>query len=206
MLQHSRTIPQMHRAAIGVRMHSGWGALVAVSQSAGTIEVIDRRRITLTTPGAPGAIQPYHFAKDLELPAAEKFIEDCFAGSKRLAAAVIQDVVNELRARKYRVVASAVILASGRPLPPLAKILAAHPLLHAAEGEFFREAFSKACESLDIPVTGLRQRDLEERARKTLGKAATRISQQISAAGRSLGPPWTTDQKTATLAALLVLM
>ena len=195
----------MHRAAIGVRMHSGWGALVAVSQSAGKVEIIHRRRITLTTPGAPGAIQPYHFAKDLELPAAEKFIEDCFAASKSLAAAAIQDVVNELRARKYRVVASAVILASGRPLPPLAKILSAHPLLHAAEGEFFREAFTKASESLDIPVTGLRQRDLEERARKTFGKAATRISQQINAAGRSLGPPWTTDQKTATLAALLVL-
>jgi hypothetical protein len=196
----------MKRAAIGVRMHSGWGALVAVSQSAGTVEVIDRRRIALTSPGAPGAIQPYHFAKDLELPAAEKFIGDCFTASKRLAAAAIQDVVNELRARKYRVVASAVILASGRPLPSLAKILAAHPLLHAAEGEFFREAFTKACEGLDIPVTGLRQRDLEERARTTFGKAATRISRQISEQGRTLGPPWTSDQKNATLAAFLVLM
>jgi hypothetical protein len=196
----------MNRAAIGVRMHSGWGALVAVSQSVGTVEVIDRRRITLTTPGAPGAIQPYHFAKDLELAAKEKFIEHCFAASKSLAAAAIQDVINELRTRKYRVVASAVILASGRPLPPLAKILAAHPLLHAAEGEFFRDAFTKACESLDIPVTGLRQRDLEERARTTFGKAATRIARQISAQGRSLGPPWTSDQKTAALAAFLVLM
>lgn len=196
----------MNRAAIGVRMHSGWGALVAVSHHAGKAEVIDRRRITLATPGAPGAIQPYHFAKDLALPAAEKFIGDCFAASKSLAAAAIQDVVNELRARKYRIVAAAVILASGRPLPPLAKILAAHPLLHAAEGEFFREAFTKACESLDIPVTGLRQRDLEEQARKIFGKSAIRISQQITAAGRCLGPPWTTDQKTATLAGLLVLM
>ncbi len=195
----------MNRASIGVRTHSGWGALVAVSLGAGKVEVIERRRIALTTPGIPGAIQPYHFAKNLELPAAEKFIADCFASSRRLAAAAIHDVVNELRTRKYRVVASAIILASGRPLPPLPKILAAHPLLHAAEGEFFREAFSKACESLGIPVTGLRQRELEERARKTFGKAASRISKQLSVAGHSLGPPWTTDQKTATLAALLVL-
>jgi len=128
-----------------------------------------------------------------------------FRRVNKLAAAAIQDVVNKLRTRKYRVVASAVILASGRSLPPLAKILVAHPLLHAAEGEFFRAAFTKASESLDIPVTGLRQRDLEERARKTFGKSAARISQQISTQGRSLGPPWTTDQKTATLAALLAL-
>ncbi|HEY4741595.1 MAG TPA: hypothetical protein VIH76_13450 [Candidatus Acidoferrales bacterium] len=196
----------MNRAAIGVRMHSGWGALVAVSHQAGKVEVIDRRRITLTPPGAPGAIQPYHFAKDLALPAAEKFIGDCFAASKNLAAVAIQDLVNELRTRKYRVVASAVILASGRPLPPLAKILAAHPLLHAAEGEFFREAFTKACENLNIPVAGIRQRDLEDQARKKFRKSAPRIAQQITAAGRSLGSPWTTDQKTATLAALLALM
>jgi hypothetical protein len=31
------------------------------------------------------------------------------------------------------------------------------------------------------------------------------MRQQISTLGRSLGPPWTTDQKTAALAALLVL-
>ncbi len=31
----------MNAAAIGVRMHSGWGALVAVASSAGIVEVID---------------------------------------------------------------------------------------------------------------------------------------------------------------------
>ena len=105
-----------------------------------------------------------------------------------------------------RVVGSAVLLASGRPLPPLAKILASHALIHAAEGEFFREAFSKACESLDVPVTGFRERDLNASVQTTFGKAATRIGQQISTLGRSLGPPWTQDQKMAALAALVVLV
>ncbi len=137
----------MKRAAIGVRMHSGWGALVAVSNSTGTVEVIDRRRVAITTPGTPGANQPYHFAENLELPEAEKFLGNCFAASKRLAFEAVRDVVGELRGRQYRVVGSAVLLGSGRPLPPLSKILASHALIHAAEGEFFREAFSKACES-----------------------------------------------------------
>ena len=75
----------MKRAAIGVRVHSGWGALVAVSNSAGTVKVIDRRRVAITSPGTPGANQPYHFAENLGLPEAEQFLGNCFATSERLA-------------------------------------------------------------------------------------------------------------------------
>ena len=195
----------MKRAAIGVRMHSGWGALVAVANSGCTVEVLERRRVAVTTPGTPGVSQPYHFAKKLELAEAEKFLGNSFAASKRLALAAVRDVVGELRDRQYRVIGSAVLLASGRALPPLAKILASHALIHAAEGEFFREVFSKACEGLDLSVSGIRERDLEECVQTAFGKAATRMRRQISTLGRSLGPPWTADQKTAALAALIVL-
>ena len=195
----------MKQAAIGVRMHSGWGALVAVANSAGTVEVIERRRIAITIPGTPGANQPYHFAEKLELAEAEKFLGDSFETAKRLALAAVQDVTDELRGRQYRVAGVAVLLASGRPLPPLAKILTSHALIHAAEGEFFREAFSKACEGLELSVTGIRERDLDECVQTAFGKAAGRMGQQISTLGRSVGPPWTTDQKTAALAALVVL-
>ncbi len=195
----------MKRAAIGIRMHSGWGALVAVANSDGAVEVLERRRVAVTIPGTPGANQPYHFAEKLELAEAEKFLGNCFAASKRLALAAVRDVVDELRGRQYRVIGSAVLLASGRALPPLAKILASHAVIHAAEGEFFREVFSKACADLDLSVTGVRERDLDERVKTTLGKAAARMRRQISTLGRSLGPPWTADQKTAALAALIVL-
>ena len=70
------------------------------------------------------------------------------------------------------VVGAAVLLASGRSLPPLEKILAAHPLIHTAEGEFFRHTVSQACEDLQISVTAIRQRDLDERAKAAFGKAA----------------------------------
>jgi hypothetical protein len=194
----------MKRAAIGVRMHSGWGALVAVCSNADTVEVIQRQRVAIIAPRTHGGNQPYHFAKSLDLPEAEQFLADYFVASKRVASAAVRDLVGEL-GDQYRVVGSAVLLASGRPLPPLAKILASHALIHAAEGEFFREAFSKACESLDLPVTGFRERDLDACVQTAFGKAATRIEQQISTVGRSLGPPWTKDQKMAAIAALVVL-
>jgi len=45
-------------------------------------------------------------------------------------------------------------------------------LIHTAEGEFFRHAVRQACERLKIPVTAIRERDLEERAKVMFGKAA----------------------------------
>jgi hypothetical protein len=195
----------MKRAAIGIRTHSGWGAVVAVTNSAGKVEVIDRRRVAITAPGTAGAKQPYHFAENLALPDAETFVGTCFAASESLALSALRQLLGELHDRHYRIVGSAVLLASGRPLPPLAKILASHAQIHAAEGEFFRRAFWKACESLDLAVTGLRERDLDECSRAAFGQAGPGIRQQISTLGRVLGPPWTQDQKAATLAALLVL-
>ena len=199
----------MPDAALGIRMHSGWGVLVAVSRDTNSIEVLDRRRIAITDQGIPGATQPYHYAANLVdrlgLPEAEKHIAYCAAVSERLALAAVEEVVRELDARHYRIIGSAVLLASGRPLPPLSKILAAHPLIHTAEGEFFRNAVRSACERLKVSVTAIPERELDERAKKAFGRAASQMQRTISTLGSSLGPPWTKDHKASALAALVVL-
>lgn len=195
----------MKRAAIGFRMHSGWGALVAVSHAAGAVEILERRRITVIDPKIPGTKQPYHFSERLEFAEAEKFLAKCFAASAQFAVVAIGECVESLRERKCGVSEAAVLLASGRALPPLANILSSHALIHTAEGEFFREAVWKACQSLELAVTGFRERDLNEAMVAGFGKAATKTLRQVADAGRSIGPPWTTDQKTAAIAALLVL-
>ncbi|HLN30276.1 MAG TPA: hypothetical protein VK395_21215 [Gemmataceae bacterium] len=195
----------MTRAALGVRMHSGWGVLVAVSGDAPSVEVTDRRRIVITDPTIPGGNQPYHYAASLELPEAERYLGNSAAVSERLASAAVAEVVRELDARHYRIVGSAILLASGRPLPSLAKILASHPLIHTAEGEFFRHAVSQACERLKIPVMPIRERELEERAKTAFGNVASRVQRTIASLGRSIGPPWTKDHKAAALAAAMIL-
>jgi hypothetical protein len=195
----------MKRAAIGFRMHSGWGALVVVSHSTDKVQILERRRVIVIEPKIPGTRQPYHFSENLELPEADKFLADCFSASQGFALAAIRESVESLRASQYSVIGAAIVLASGRPLPPLPKILASHALIHTAEGEFFREVVWAACQALGIPVRGFRERDLDECAAAAFGKAAAKTLQQIATGGRSLGPPWTSDQKTAALAALLML-
>jgi hypothetical protein len=51
----------------------------------------------------------------------------------------------------------------------------------------------------------LRELELEDRAKEVLGNKATQVKQRISGIGRRLGPPWTQDEKLATLAATLIL-
>lgn len=195
----------MNRAAIGVRVHSGWGALVAVSGKPGAEEVIERSRVEITDPKMPGAIQPYHYAENMELDRAQQHIAKCAAASRERALAAIRQLLQQLQERGYQVAASCILLSSGRPLPELAGILASHAMIHTAEGEFFRKSFREAFEALKIPVAGIRERDLPEQAQKAFGKTASKVQERIAAMGRSIGPPWTTDQKTAALAASIVL-
>jgi hypothetical protein len=51
---------------------------------------------------------------------------------------------------------------------------------------------------------GIRERELDERANTTLGEAAARLRQDIASLGKTVGSPWTHDEKTAALAGLIV--
>jgi hypothetical protein len=195
----------MKIAAMGVRMHSGWGALVVVSNQSGRVNVVARERIEVIDQKAGGNPQPYHRAKNLALIEAEKYLARCAAESKRLATCSIRGLTEDLQKRGYQLAKCAVLTASGRELPSLAGILAAHPLIHTAEGEFFRNAISSACEGLGLGVLRMRERELESSAKASLGRSAAAVVRQIANAGKSLGSPWTQDHKKAALAAWMAL-
>ena len=193
----------MQRAAFGVQMHSGWGVLVAVSLD--PLQLLSRKRIVTADPQNPGTIQPYHFAAQLERVQQEEHLSRCAECSRTLAAAAIAEIMENLHQHHSRIVGAAVLFAAGRPLPALERILSAHPLIHTAEGEFFRQAASKAFDGFEIPVTSIRERDLDERAKAAFGKGASRVQTAIASLGTSVGPPWTKDHKAAALAAALIL-
>jgi hypothetical protein len=197
----------MDIAAIGITVHSGWGALVAVASDGEALTVLHRAWLGITGNEIPGWKQPYHHAEKLSLPEARGHIANCAAASSRLALEALGDVVSELRAQKKRLTGCAILLGSGRPLPPLPSILHAHPLIHTAEGEFFRRIFWEACCQLKISPVGFRARDLGQCAAKVLGKATKiKLARNMQTLGKAIGPPWTADQKNATLAASLVLL
>ena len=176
----------MTRVALGCRAHSGWAALVALAGPARSPTVVDRRRITLADAAIEGSKQPYHEAEDKKPREAERLLARCIDSSRALARAGLGAVVKELGARDQRVVGCGVLLGSGRALPEdVHKILASHALIHAAEGEMYRDVLVRASEAT--------------------GRPGAELQRRVAEMGRSLGPPWRQDEKLATLVAWVVL-
>jgi hypothetical protein len=168
--------------------------------------VIDRRRIVLADPAIEGSKQPYHEAEGRKPKEAERIVTRCIDSSRRLALEALAAVRDELRGRDHEVAGCGLLLASGRPLPgDLHAILASHALIHAAEGEMFRDVLVRAGEHLSLEVTGVRERELLALAAEATGLETPELQRRAGEMGRALGPPWRQDEKLATLAAWMVL-
>jgi hypothetical protein len=187
------------RATIGLRAHSGWAALVAVTGPLSSPEVIARRRIEIADPGIRGSKQPFHAAEPLDYPDAKKYLERCSASTQRLAREAL------LAAKRGEVAGCGIILGSGRTLPALQAILASHALIHTAEGEFYRNALVEASGHLGIPVLGVKEKELYQRGAAQLRIPVSEIERRVAELGKPMGAPWTQDQKYAALVAWMAL-
>jgi len=195
----------MTKAAIGFRAHSGWSALVTVAAGARWPVVIDRRRIELADAAIPGSMQPYHAAEPMKLKDAEAHIQRSIDQARLLAQRALHAAIDELRNSGHEVAGCGILLASGRPAPALAAILASHALIHTAEGELFRDALKYASERCKLPVTAVKERDLFERAAVELRIPSGELQRRVAEMGRAIGPPWRQDQKLAALVGWLAL-
>jgi hypothetical protein len=193
------------RTALGLRAHSGWAALVVVAGSTATPVVIDRRRLETADPRIRGSLQPYHAAKAMKIEEAEAFLARCAASARQMAETAIRETVAELSRKGHAVAGACVLLSSGRPTPDLAATLRSHPMIHTAEGHFFRDALKIACESCGLPVLGVKEKELIQQAATTLGLSAGDLQRRVAELGKSIGPPWRQDEKLSTIAAWLAL-
>jgi hypothetical protein len=142
----------------------------------------------------PGSKQPYHAAAGLSFPQAQALVRLALESSRALALEVLSAAVNRLRAQGHEVAACGVLLGSGKALPELDRILASHALIHTAEGELFRQVLVWAAKECRLPVAGVREKELDASSLHRVGTL-----------GKLIGPPWTQDQKYATVAGLMAL-
>ena len=177
--------------ALGFRAHSGWAAMVAVGRALQAPRVLARHRVIIADPGLQGSKQPYHLAAQMPLSRAEVLVRKAIESSRALALEALSASVEVLGSQGHEVVACGLLLGSGKVLPRLEGILASHALIHAAEGEMFRDVLSWAALECNLPVTTVREKELPIAS-----------LHGITSLGKLLGPPWTHDQKYAILAAL----
>lgn len=195
----------MKKAAVGFSVHSGWCVLVAASLEKSAPTLLTRQRVQLVETFSYKFRQPYHTAEKMPFEKASGFIAEVQADAENLAYRSLRAVQLDLGKKSYHVDRGALLLASGKALPELSTILRSHALIHTADGELFRNAVRKACERLNISVTAIRERELDQRAITAFGSASITVQRIISTLGASIGPPWTKDHKSATLAASLIL-
>ena len=195
----------MKNAAVGLRPHSGWTALVALSLERGEPIVLSRERIHLVKTFNYSFRQPYHTAEKMPLLEGGKFISQVRAEARRLAYRALRGIQAKLDETDYRLTHCGLLLASGRTLPNLEKILAAHPLIHTADGELFREALSFASRMYGLKEFRVKERELLARAAEVLRCNEDILMRRVADMGRQLGAPWSQDEKFATLAAWLAL-
>lgn len=196
----------MQTAAVGFRVHSGWAAAVVLCGPVDAPVVIDRRKIQLVKIFSYAYRQPYHTAAKMPRPDAIKFVRGVQSDAKRLALSSLRSLQADLLESDFKIVCSALLLASGRALPELEKILASHPLIHTADGELFRDSLRAACGVCDLPVESIREKELfAAGSLKALGVQPAALKRRITALGKALGPPWSQDEKFAALAAWLSL-
>ena len=196
----------MKQATVGFRVHSGWSAVVAVCLEKGKPVVLHRQRLQLVETFTYRFRQPYHTGEKMGLAEAREFIAGVRERGRDLAYRAIRELQVELEGRGYQLTRGALLLASGRPLPELEKILASHALIHTADGELFRECLLHASAHCELAVVSLRERELLEQAAKALRVQRPSILRRVTELGRPFGAPWTQDEKFATLAAWLAAL
>ncbi len=205
MLHNTRSERSVQSAALGFRVHSGWAAAVVLCGPLDAPVVVDRRKIQLVKIFSYTFRQPYHTAEKMPLQDAAKFIRGVQSEAKRLALTSLRSLQADLVEGDFKIVRGALLLASGRTLPPLEQILASHALIHTADGELFRDSLRAACARFRLPVQGIREKELLATASKAFGIQSAALKRRIAAFGKSLGPPWSQDEKYAALGAWLNL-
>jgi hypothetical protein len=196
-------VAQSKQAALGFRAHSGWTALVAVSLEKSSPTVLARERVHLVETFTYEFRQPYHTAEKMALDKARAFISRMQNEARRFAYRAIRGLQTDLQEKGFKLTRCGLVLASGRPLPILEKILASHALIHTADGELFREAILHASARCGLQTTCIKERELLDQAGQAFRFKPADLLRRVTELGRAVGSPWSQDEKFATLAAWL---
>jgi hypothetical protein len=177
----------MTGTALGWRTHSGWAVLVAVEGTRQAPRVLARERVQLVDEPLPRMAYHAIEAHELSLRDGKALI----AKVRRTATTAATKAMKA--AAKQHGVDAVGVVGKVRNVPDdLERILAAHALLHAAEGALYEESLLDGATRAGLTGLLVEERMIE-------------IPAALDAARKTLGPPWQKDHKLAATAALVAL-
>lgn len=138
--------------AMGISVHTGWGACVVVAGSLEHPEVVAAAMIEVLPDNERFC---FHSAVEMQPKAAMEWLA-------HLREKALNNARRELAALIPRVSICAIVAKEGEP-GDLAAVMQSHPRIHTAEGYFYRDVFRDACpmpacivppSSLDVSKVG----------------------------------------------------
>ena len=190
------------QVAIGFRVKSGRAIAVVLAGPPGSPQVLARREIKLCDPAVPDSMQPYHAALEMPGQKAAKTIERLVKIVQRAASDSVGELLKEFCAAGHEIRGARLVVGS---LIDPAKIANDHIRAHAFEGQLFRVSVQEALRANGLSSVTIPERDVYSTAAAALGRAEDELKRAISDFGRAVAGPWRAEEKTAALAAWMVL-
>jgi hypothetical protein len=178
-------------SAIGLVPHTGWTWLVRVTGTRGAPKV-ERRERVVACDVLDGEL--YHLAAEHDGDR-ERFVATRRAAAVKQARAALRD--------QLAGIAAAIVLGKQATLAPVDRIVAAHPMVHGAEGELWRAIFAEACAAAGLEVVRADAGAIRPLLAKRHSAAA--IAAFLDDGKRTCGSPWSREPQDAALAAWSVL-
>jgi hypothetical protein len=176
--------------------------VVLVIGPAGSPRVVDRQVLELSDASVPTSRQPYHAVMQAR-PGDRSALERRL---RRLVERITRRSLTQLLARYRRQgrTVRGLALVVGSVIDP-ASIGNDHIRAHALEGQLFRTALERAARSARLGCATHVERGLYEAAATRLKRTPARLKRLVAELGRAVQGRWRADEKTATLAAWMVL-
>ena len=191
-------------ACLGFRVKSGWAAVVLLSDTAHSLQLLDVGRIELCDPRLPETRQPHHAAMG-KLETDPTKVNQRERVVRNISQQSLTRLLKGYRQKGFRIMRAALVV--GSQIDP-ANIANPHIRAHALEGRLFRSAVAETLQDHKIHTDVLLERDAYASVAARLRQSSDDVKLAIQDLGRSVpakGGPWRAEQKLAALAALFAL-
>ena len=188
--------------SIGLRAKTARAIAVVLGGPRDSPMVLRKFEIALADPKVPATAQPYHEVMDLPWADGQKAVRKTAHAIEAIAQKALALLIKELQSTGMIVSGVGIVGAKDKDL---ARIGNFHIRAHAAEGVLFRRVLDLAADANGLKKRTFPDRDFEEVTKIELGAQSATLKRRLTELGRTLSPPWRTDEKQAATAAWLVL-
>ena len=200
----SNKVIKAQTAGLGIRVKSGWGVVVLVTDRAHALQLSHVNRIELSDPRLPETRQPYHAAMG-KLETDSTKVNERERVVRSISEQSLTRLLKDYWQKGFRIMRAALVV--GSQIDP-ANIANPHIRAHALEGRLFRSAVAETLQAHEIRTEVLLERDAYPAVAARLKQSSDDVKRAIQNLRRSLpanGQPWRAEEKLAALAGLFAL-